>query len=476
MIHAIIAEDLYDHDFVENFTEGFDKLVDHVRHFTPDWAAPLTGLSADSIRNVARAYATAGPACLQWGNGVDMNRCNYQTGRALLILMAITGNIDRPGGDALWVYPSGVRRKSVLINHDQAGEQFLSPSQKAKAIGAGKYPFCPGGHPPTFWQSVVSGEPYRVRGMWLIGTNPLSTGTHQMTVFDALKNHLEFTVVSDFFLTPTAQLADLVLPAATWLEQEDVVSMHKIWCILARNKVAQVGEVRDDRDVIFDVAHRLGLQEAFPWKDRREYNRWVLDESGLTLDEFLDKGFISGEMRYRKYLSEGFHTPSGKFEIFSSIAQHAGVEPLPVFREPPSYLLRSQELGQDYPLTLIGGHKNRFFFHSELRSIDSLRQRNPDPLIEINPETASALSINEGDWVRVESPFGSVVMKARLFDGIALNVVNAQHAWWFPEAEPPGYRWTDSNINLLFPDEGFDPDTGSEPIKCYICRVRKCDG
>jgi anaerobic selenocysteine-containing dehydrogenase len=473
MIHTIIAEDLIDHQFVDKYTIGFDQLVEHVRDFTPEWAEPITGVEAPEIRAAARTYATHSPACLQWGNGIDMSVCSFHTGRSLLILMGITGNIDRPGGNVLWVPPVNVKPKSILINREQRGDQFLPPEQKKRMIAAGKFPFCPNTHTPTFWESVISGRPYRVRGMWIIGSNPLVTATQGMKIEQALKKYLEFTVVSDLFLTPTAQLADLVLPAATWLEQDDVVFFHKIWCVIARKKLTQVGEARDDRDVIFEIAHRLGFQEAFPWRDSAEYLDWVLKDTGLRFDQFCEKGILLGEMRYRKYEMNGFRTPTGKFEISSSVMEGMGVSPLPLFREPPLSSVSTPKLGKEFPLILISGTKIRNFFHSEFRQIESLRQGNPDPLVEIHPDTASSLGICEGDWMWVESPVARVKMRAKLFDGIRPDVVNAQHAWWFPEEDPPEYGWKRSNINLLYGDTHFDPENGSEPLRSYLCRVSK---
>lgn len=473
MINCIISEDLYDHDFVSKHTLGFNRLAEHVRAFTPEWACPITRLAPEEIRSAARTFARNAPAALQWGNGIDMSAGSFQTGRSLLILMGITGNIDKPGTNVLWVPPESVKPKSLLINHDQGGGHFLPKGQKERMIGTGRFPFCPNTHTPTFWESVLTGDPYRVKGLWLMGSNPLLTGTQGLKIEKALRDHLEFTVVSDIFMTPTAQLADLVLPAATWLEQDDVVYFHKIWCVLARKKLAALEEARDDRDVIFDLAHRLGLHEAFPWKDSASYLDWILSDTGLSFEEFCDLGILKGEMRYEKYRTEGFHTPSGKFELFSGVLESAGVSPLPVYREPPLSPVSAPEGAGNFPLILMSGTKVRNFFHSEYRQIEELRRGNPDPLVEIHPDTAVSLGIEEGDWVWVESPVDRAKMRARLFEGIATDVVNAQHAWWFPEAEPPGYNWKESNVNLLYGDEHFDPDTGAEPIKCYLCRVYK---
>ena len=473
MIHTIITEGLFDGDFVRDYTFGFKRLARHVQSFTPEWAEPVTRVPAESIRAAARKFATTKPACLQWGNGIDTSINGFQTGRALLILMGLTGNIDIPGGNVFWVPPDGIRPKSPLIDMNVAGVQFLPPEKKARILTGGKYPFAPNCHPPTFWKSMISGDPYRVRGIWIVGSNLLVTGTKGLTIEQALRDHMEYTVVSDLFMTPTAQLADLVLPAAHWLEQDDLVYMHKIWCVLARKKLAQIGETRDDRDVIFDVAHGLGLREAFPWRDRYDYLDWLLEETGMNFNDFKEKEILVGKMRYRKYESDGFKTPSGKFEFYSNVMEHEGRPPMPVYVEPPLSPVSTPDSMTQYPFILMSGTKKLAFFHSEYHQIQSLRKRHPHPVVEIHPTAAECLGISEGRWVVVESPHGRAKLRAKLFDGIAPDVVNAEHAWWYPEAPPPDYQWRVSCANLLYGDDHFDPDTGSEPLKCYICKVYK---
>jgi anaerobic selenocysteine-containing dehydrogenase len=180
-----------------------------------------------------------------------------------------------------------------------------------------------------------------------------------------------------------------------------------------------------------------------------------------------------GEMSYRKYESEGFPTPSGKFEFYSNVMEHEGRPPLPVYLEPPLSPISTPDLFQKYSFILMAGTKKLEFFHSEMHEIRSLRQRHPDPLVEIHPVAAAHLGISEGDWVWLESPYGRARLKASLFEGIPPDVVNAEHAWWYPEASPPEYRWKESCANLLYGDEHFDPDTGAEPLKSYLCTVYK---
>jgi anaerobic selenocysteine-containing dehydrogenase len=442
-----------------------------VATFSPEWAEPIARVPAADLRRAARMFATTRPACVLWGNGIDMSANSFQTARALLLLMAITGNLDVPGGMVQWVPPADIRPKSPMVDRGVAGEQFLSAEQKAKALGIGRFPFGPGCHQPTFWEACLSGEPYRPRAIWLVGTNPLVTATRGDVIEKALREKIEFTVVSDFFFTPTAELADLVLPAAHWLGMDDIAYFHKIWCVLARRKVAQVGEARDDRAVMLEMAHRLGMNEAFPWADWPAYLKWLLEPSGLSFEQFAEQGIRLSEMRYRKYEEQGFRTPSGKIELASSIMEHCGRPSLPVYVEPPVSPVSTPEVARDYPLILISGSKILPFFHSAGRQIPSLRRLHPKALVDVHPATAARLGLAEGDAARVETPEGSARFTVHLDDRLAGDVVHVEHAWWYPECLGPEHGWKDSAANLLFGHEHFDPDSGAEALRGSLCRV-----
>ncbi len=473
LLHVIITETLYDREFVDKHCLGFEELKAHVTGFSPEWAEPITQVAAAEIRQTGRILAHTKPACVLWGNGIDMSVNAFQGARALLLLMAVTGNLDVPGGMVRWVPPVGVRSKSPMIDPAVMGAHFISSRQKARMIGAQRFPFAPGCHQPTFWQACVSGNPYRPRFVWLVGTNPIMTATRGDIIEEALHKHLEFSVVSDFFLTPTAELADMVLPAAHWLEQEDVVYFHKIWCVLARRKVAQVGEVRDDRDVMLALAHRLHLNEAFPWPDWQSYLRWVLEPSELSLENFAELSILKGEMRYRKHKVEGFPTPSGRAELLSSVIARTGRPSLPVYVEPPLSPLSRPDLAKEYPLTLMSGCKIMPFFHSEGRQIPSLRRLHPEPRVDVHPDTAARLSLQPGQMAVVVTPYGRARFKVHLDEGLDPLVVHAEHAWWFPEKPGPDHGWRDSCANLLYGHEHFDPDSGAEPLKCSLCRLER---
>jgi len=203
----------------------------------------------------------------------------------------------------------------------------------------------------------------------------------------------------------------------------------------------------------------------------------MLKDTELSFSEFCDKGILTGKMRYEKYRTEGFATPSGKFELYAESLKKMGVSPLPIYREPVDTPVSNPSLAAEFPLILTTGAKVRVFFHSEGRQMDSLRKKNPDPLVEIHPETAADLGIEDNDWVRIETPSSQIIMRARCTDTLAgmcallISKVSAQHGWWFPEDPPPEYGWKKSCVNRLFGKITYDPDTGSESLRSTLCRI-----
>ena len=527
MMHVIIAAGLVDREFVDHYTTGYGDLVKHVRDCTPAWASAVTGIPAEDIETAARIYATTRPACIQWGNALDMSRCNFHTARSILILRAITGNLYVPGGDIIFSRPEGTRVKFPYLDHHFAGFQFMPLKNLRYAVDSttdpfagplisrtldrmmlwafsvvlknfynqivalteGKgpveqlrflhtlkgspYPLSPVVHPPKFWESIVTGKPYRMKALWVIGANPLVTMTNSRMIEQAL-SVMEYTVVSDFFLTPTAQYADLFLPASMWLEYDEVHgSGAHTYSVLARRKITQAGDTLDDQEVFIRLARRLGLNRAFPWKDHADLTRWMLEGTGLSSEAFCEQGILAGKARYHAHTIDKnfFKTPSGKFEIAVPSLKKLGVSPLPIYREPAFSPVSTPEIAREYPLILIGGVKIKPFFHSEGRQISSLRNYMPDPLLQIHPATAQGSGIQEHDWVWIETPETRVKMRAAFFDGLAEDTVCAQYGWWFPEEDPPEYGWKKSSINLLFGKMAYDPETGSESLKCGLCRV-----
>ena len=470
MINTIIGEELYDRDFVEKWTSGFDALSERVSRFTPEWAEPVTWVPARDIREAARTFATTHPAALDWGVAFEHTPNCFQTGRALAILPALCGNIDVPGG---WIY--GTRPMGIFPYL----AENLSRATREKRMGADDYKvlsgplaFFPSAHAPTLFHAMRTGEPYPVKAFLIFGNNALVTYADPRGVREALLG-LDLLVVADIYMTPTAELADIVLPAATWLEVDQVqgfpivADLH----ILAQHKVVSVGEARQDEEIMVELARKMGLETGT--ESLHEVLDHRLEPLGLTFEELAEQGHYSPPLRYHKYEETGFFlTPSGKVELYSSMLEGLGYDPLPAWEEPPESPTSTPAVAEEYPLVLTTGARSAQYFHSEGRQIPSLRKKHPDPLVEMHPETAARYGIPNGAWVWVETIRGRIRQRAKLSEGIDPRVINVEHGWWFPEEEGPEHGVWDSNANLL--TEGgppYDPAMGSYQLRALLCKV-----
>jgi len=200
---------------------------------------------------------------------------------------------------------------------------------------------------------------------------------------------------------------------------------------------------------------------------------YILEPSGLTWKQFKEMGYLQGKLKYRKHERNGFSTPTGKVELYSTIFEKWGYDPLPRYREIPESPVSKPEMTKEYPYILITGARSPVFFHCEYRMLPWLREIQPDPIVEIHPQVAEKHSIKEGDWVFIESPRGRVKQRAKLTIGIDPRVVAAEHGWWFPETRDAGHGWRESNINILTDNdpEGYDVAMGSTNLRVLLCKI-----
>ncbi|MDH5750129.1 MAG: molybdopterin oxidoreductase, partial [Rhodospirillales bacterium] len=272
-------------------------------------------------------------------------------------------------------------------------------------------------------------------------------------------------------------LADIVLPAASWPELDQIVGLPTVAAnvVLAQQKAVRIGECKSDEEIFVELARRMKLELC------TEPVTAVLDQQlkagvGLTFDELKEKGFHKVPFRYRKYEDSGFNTPTGKIELYSTRLKEMGYDPLPSYEEPPESPLRSPEVAAEFPLVLTTGGRISFFFNSEHRQLAKLRKGNPDPIAEIHPETAARLGIAEGDWMWIETRRGKICQKAKIWDGIDPRVVHVQHGWWFPERPAPDYGVWESNANVLTDNQPpYDPAMGTYQLRALLCRVGKAE-
>jgi anaerobic selenocysteine-containing dehydrogenase len=291
-------------------------------------------------------------------------------------------------------------------------------------------------------------------------------------------------VVQDFWLTPTAQLADYVLPAASWLErpmcstQEDFTDV--VWG--GDRAIPPLGERKDDYTFFRDLALATGQDNAdWPWETLEDVIAYRLKPLGITYDEFVRTGYILGTRKYKKYEEEGFATASGKLELASSVLEKLGGDPLPYYEEPPESPVSAPDVAKDYPLILNTGGRFMPMFHSEHRQLGiGMREKHPDPIVTIHPWIAEKLGIQDGDWVWIETRRGRIKQRASLDPGILPDVVNCEASWWFPEQsgeDPCLFGVFQSNANVLTPDsaEFCDPLTGGWASRALLCRVYKVE-
>jgi anaerobic selenocysteine-containing dehydrogenase len=478
MLHVIINEKLYDEAFVENWTVGFDKLTEHIQQYSPKRVEEITWVPAERTLQAARLFSETKPAYIKAGNAIEDNLNSVQCARALAIMSAITGNLDIPGGNI-----------DVRGAIDEMGgpevtlSDKLSEEQLGRRIGsdAGLVPPHPLWHlvatmplqvPPQFFvKAILEEAPYLIKALCVFGSNPLLTWSNAKEVYRAFQK-VEFLVVADLVMTPTAMLADIVLPAASYLEQDAaLVAPVRTPIVQPRQKVAQVGESWPDMKILIELAKKLGLREYF-WENTRSFIEDRLEPVGMSFEEFKQHEVIPHIVGYRKYKKKGFNTPSGKVEIFSSLLDQWEYDPLPAYHEPPETMYSAPELSQEYPLIFTSSHED-YFIHSQDRHLEALRKKKPEPTTLIHPDTAANLGINDGDMIYLETRRGRIKQKASLDAGINPKVVSASYAWWFPQKGAEQlFAWDQSNINILTDDKPpYNPEMGSTNLRGFLCKV-----
>ncbi len=476
-INVIINEKLYDAAFVEKWCHGFDKLAERVQEYSPEKMAEITWISADEIKAAARLYATTKPAALHQRVGVNQNVGSTQTSRALIALVALTGNIDIPGGNLFQTKIEGYIPDSPFD---------LETKVLDKRIGSKEFPLISGRSAPMPFvhaglaiEAMLTGKPYPIKGAYCAGANPVMVMQNSKKVWEALKQ-LELFVVADFFITPTAELADYILPAATWLERDEYCDRMYNNCVGVRQKAINPRfNCRDDMDIVIELVRRLpGADRKFmPWNSVEERNDYRVKGMGLTFAKLNEQGYLVVPPKYKKYENRGFRTPTGKVELYSSTFEKYGYDPLPVYTEPPESPISTPELRKEYPHILITGARLVEYYHSTGHQISALRERKPDPEIEIHPSTALEGNLHEGDWVWVETPKVKgerVKFKVKITTVVHPKVVHTVHAWWYPEKPAPEHGCFESNINVvLSADQPREPICGSTPLRGTLCKVYK---
>jgi anaerobic selenocysteine-containing dehydrogenase len=465
----------------------WDLFCERVNAYPLERVSEITWVPARDIAEAARFYGKSKPAAIHWGVPIDMTPAITPTTQAISALWCLTGNLDVPGGNVISRYAFDA------VAYALPGAEGIIKLQSAEAdekrIGRDRYgplrQFIWRAHTDLVLDQIFSEDPYPIKGMWIQTCNPLAgIGLDPKKWREALKK-LDFVAVVDLFMTPTAQYADIVLPSATFLEKDGVRSW---WVPLQTiNKAMSVDGCKPDIEINFELARRF--DPDFRWNTIHELLDEIVKPSGMTYAQLQAKGWafpLEGHPsapyhRYEKGLlrrdrNPGFQTPTGKVELYSVLREQWGLEPIADYEEPPFTPISQPELVEEYPLILSTGRRSAVYFHAEHRNIPWLRQLDPDPVVEIHPNTAQALDIGEGEWVWIENWLGRCKMRAKVTRVVPPWMVMAAHGWWFPEeppAEPSLYGVWKSNINLLFPMGLQGKDGLGAPIKHMLCKVYK---
>jgi len=459
MMHVIINEKLYDRDFIEQHTFGFERLVPHVQKYTPEWAEEVTWVPAEDIRRLARLFSgTRGASIYQGTCTQDQTANGVQNSRAFSILQAITGNVDVPGG---WVTSPPPRLRDVSLGVE------------GNPMGADRYPLFVemwGRKSPYGVVTLVPGSiPEVLRAFFVIGGNPLVSMPDSNAFRNAFRK-LDLLIVHDLFMTETAREAHYVLPACSHLEKWGVAYSYNVchglpFLMLRKKCIEPLYESWSEWKLFTELGKRLGLEDRFPWRSEEEMIAFELAPSGFSFDDLLNRmpeGVFYTEKNYEQ--SEGrYHSPSGRIEIYSETFERAGFDPLPTFLEPERGPRRaSKAFLEKFPLILSTGSRHIGYTHSQHHGADALRKMYPEPLVQISPATANRFGIEDGDRVIVETNRGQVNMKAAVEERVADNVVLVPHGWE-----------GDANANLLTDVECREPMMGYPDMKSLQCRIRK---
>jgi anaerobic selenocysteine-containing dehydrogenase len=460
MMNVIINENLYDKEFVEKWTVGFDDLKKLAQEYPLANVEKITRVPAASIRQAAMLYASLKPARLHLSSNSTTHHANgVQNHRAVILLAAITGNIGIAGGNTLG--PLAALRTNDITLHERVAS--MPPG-----VGSARFPIWTKRYREMQSNAIAdqmeSGKPYPIKALFSPGLDVQFFANSRRMVEDL--NKLDFIAVSEYFHTPGTKLADIVLPIASWLERHILLTDFGGYVKLIQPAVSPPGECRTEWDIYARLAKRLGFGDLFWDGSFEKCVDYILEPQQITFRDLLQhpEGIkLSFQDRPEKhYEKTGFQTPSGKVEIASStLAEHC-FDPLPVYREPPESPLSRPELAVSYPLVMTSGARVMAYTHSQFRNIPRLRKMMPEPLADIHPSDAAPRSIKSGDTVIIATPRASIRMKANVTDTILPGVVSLPHHW--PD---------EANVNLLVDDRTLDPISGFIPCKSQLCQVMK---
>ena len=458
LLNVIISEKLYDSDFVRGYTLGFEELSERVKGWTPEKVAEITWVPANNIRYIARLIGEHRPGAIATGISPNHATNGCQAFRAIASIIAISGNLDVKGGNSF-----GYR---LPFNSYRIKEKF----PKIKGVGVEEhylfFRILAEAQASYLANAIIDSKPYPIKALLVQGGNPVSSWPHTNKTIKALKG-LDFLAVMDTYMTETAKLADIVLPAATFFERPEWIDYGQMipmspTVILQNQVVEPLGECWPDWQFWFSLGRKMGYETYYPWLDIQEAIDWELRPAGITFKQLAENpdGIKYGEIKFRKYERDGFNTPSKKVELYSKRLDKLGHEPLPIYTESTETPASRPDLLNTYPFILITGARPEVYQHSQFRQCPSLRKILPEQQVEINPETARDLDIKNEDMVRIDTLRGAIQLRAFVTDKIFPGIIGVPHGW------------SDANANYLT-DDIQDPISGFPPFRASLCNISR---
>lgn len=463
MINEIIENKLYDAEFVEQYTLGFEELRQVAAQYPAENVAEQLWLQPEQIRELAHLYASIKPAAIIDGNGLDMHREVFDTTRAIAMLRALTGNLDKPGGDVL---PQPIPARNI-----QLAERLPADARPITC----DFPLF-----NTFsetWGNQVQGcvvdaileeKPYAVKMVVVQSGNPLVTMADSSRTRSAFAK-LDTLVVIDMFMTETAKLADVILPASSCFEKTQLnrASIRNNPMFLQDAVIPPVGDSWPDWKIVFELGRRLGLEEDFPWQTAEEAINFQLEPAGVSVDDLRGngKGLRIDELRYEKFRDQPFKTPSEKVEFFSNRLAEAGFCGVPFANGLGPNPIAFSEQSAAFPVLGVSGARDIRFTNSQYRTISSLLKGGAGAVVDIHPKDAAAWGFAEGDRIEIETPKGAIEMTARLSTTVRPGMVRLAWGW--------GDYQTKANLNTLTEDDIRGPVSGTSTSRSFMCRLRK---
>ncbi|MGF1501016.1 MAG: formate dehydrogenase subunit alpha [Paracoccaceae bacterium] len=456
IMHVIVAEKLYDRNYVEGYTEGFFQLRDHLEGFSPEEMAPICGIDAETLRTVARTFAGADRAMIFWGMGGSQHVHGTDNARCLISLALLTGHVGRPGTG---LHP--LRGQQNVQGASDAGliPMVLPDYQTVKSDTVREF-F------RSIWGKEVSDEPgltvveiidsaYRgmIRGMYILGENPAMSDPDVEHARDALAN-LDHLVVQDIFLTETAMFADVVLPAAAWPEKTGTVTNTNRQVQMGRKALEAPGQAREDWWIITELAKRLGL----PWT--YEHPSEVFAEMKMSMASL--KNISWGRLEAEGSVTYPSLSPEdpGQSVVFSDGFPRAGgrAKFTPAQVTPPA-----ETPDRDYPMILTTGRQlEHWHTGSMTRRAGVLDWAEPEAHASLHPKTLRRMGLSAGDRVRIETRRGAIEVAARADRAIAEDMV------FMP------FAYVEAAANTLTNPQ-LDPYGKIPEFKFSACRVARAD-